>query len=320
MPQVSVLMTVYNGMPDVREAVASVRAQTLSDWELIIVDDGSTDETADWLDQLTDPRIRVVHQANQGPGGASNTGLALCRCEFVARLDADDVALPTRLEKQLAYLRDHPRVGLLGSQIALLFEGRARRGGALPCDHRTIDAKLIRGRHAICNSSIMCRTQWLREIGGYWPRGLSEDWDMFLRMSERAELANLPEVLLHVRVAQTSLQSQRMAEVRNRLAYACHAAIRRRAGQGPISYEQFCDLRNNDPWWQRLARAIELRAMMQYRKAQPEILGKRPLVGYGRLAIAAAMSPHLTAQRLWRLVRHRLFAPRRRDPKGAVTA
>jgi glycosyltransferase involved in cell wall biosynthesis len=309
-------MTVYNGMPYLTEAIDSVRRQTFEDWELIVVDDGSTDDTAALLDRLDDPRIRVVHQQNAGAPVASNRGLELCRSEFVARLDADDVALPTRLEKQLAFLRAHPRVGIVGTQFKWLFEGRTGGTRPIPCDHRTIDARLINETNGLVHSSMMCRTALLREIGGYWPWGVGEDYDIFLRMSERAELANLDEVLLHVRMIDSSLQSRRMAEVRTLVAYACESARRRRRQMPPITYEAFCELRQGDPWWTRLGRAFEVQAMAQYRKAQPEILGNRPATGYARLALAAACSPQLTWQRITGVVRHR-FA-RRRVPTSAI--
>jgi glycosyltransferase involved in cell wall biosynthesis len=303
-------MTVYNGMPYLVEAVDSVRRQTLEAWELIIVDDGSTDDTAPWLDRLDDPRIRVVHQQNAGAPVASNRGLALCRAEFVARLDADDVALPTRLERQLTFLRAHPRVGVVGTQFRWLCEGRTGGARPIPCDHASIDRRLINETNGLVHSAMMCRAALLREIGGYWPWGVGEDYDIFLRMAERAELANLDEVLLHVRMVATSLQSRRMAEVRSLVGYACDAARRRRAQLPPVSYQVFCAERNAARWWTRLGRALEVHAMAQYRKAQPEILGSRRLVGYGRLALAAACAPHMTWQRIVGVVRHRWSALR----------
>jgi glycosyltransferase involved in cell wall biosynthesis len=271
---------------------------------LLVINDGSTDNSAAYLDQLSDPRIRVVHQANQGLAGSLNVGLGLCETEYLARLDSDDIALPTRLEKQLAYLKRHPRMGLVGTQFAWRFENRAGGGGPLPCDDATIDAFLMQGRHAMCHSSIMCRTTLLREIGGYWSEGVAEDWDMYLRMSERAEFANLDEVLLHVGIVEHGLQSAQMAEVRSRIAFACELARRRRRQMDPISYAEFCGRRRADPWWQRLAEALNVHALMQYRKAQPEILGRRPIRGYARLGFAAACSPALTMQRIMRILRY----------------
>ena len=102
MSEVSVLMTVYNGMPYLRPAVESVLEQTHSDFKFIIVDDGSEDGTAGYLESIDDPRVTVVRQENQGTAKAANHGLSLIETPFVARMDADDIALPTRLEKQLA--------------------------------------------------------------------------------------------------------------------------------------------------------------------------------------------------------------------------
>jgi glycosyltransferase involved in cell wall biosynthesis len=309
MSKLTVLMPVYNGLPYVREAIDSVLRQTLTDFTLLVIDDGSKDGSSDYLDSLTDPRVRVVHQPNQGLAGALNNGIALCESEYLARMDADDVMLPTRLATQLAFLESRPKVGLVGAQVAPLFNGRAGGGVALPLDHQTIDDRLMQGRHAICHSSIMCRTALMREIGGYWPKGVSEDWDMYLRMSERAQLANVNEVLLHVRVVETGIQSRQMNEVRARIAYACDAARRRRRGAATIAYEDFCQLRQQTPWWRKASERLETYAMVQYRKSQPEILGAAPLTGYARLAWAAACSPKLTWQRINRVVRHRLLSP-----------
>jgi glycosyltransferase involved in cell wall biosynthesis len=305
-------MTVYNGIPYLSDAVDSVRRQTLTDWKLIVVDDGSTDGSGAWLDALDDPRICVVHQQNAGAPVASNRGLELCDTEFVARLDADDLALPTRLEKQLAHLRAHPQVGLVGTQFKWLCQGRTGNTRPIPCDHRAIDARHMSGRHGLVHSSMMCRTQLLREVGGYWPYGVGEDYDLFLRVGERAELANLDEVLLHVRVVPGSLQSQNMPRLRSLVAYAGERARRRRERLPGITFEEFCELRKADPWWTRLGRALDVQALTQYRKAQNEILGGRRLRGYARLAAAAACSPQLTWQRIESVARKRWLALRKR--------
>ena len=150
----------------------------------------------------------------------------------------------------------------------------------------------------------------MRKIGGYWQKGWSEDWDMYLRMSERAELANLGELLVYVRLLETSIQGRHMAEVRQRIAYATELALRRRSQREPIDYEQFCQQRAADPLWQCAAEAMEAYAKRQYRYAMPEILGDRRLRGYARLAWAAVCSPQLTWQRVCRVARHHLLRPR----------
>jgi hypothetical protein len=155
---------------------------------------------------------------------------------------------------------------------------------------------------------MMARTALMREIGGYWNHGLSEDWDMFLRMSERAELANINEVLLYVRMAKGSIQSSQMAEVRARVAYSCELARRRRQQRPLLAYEEFRDLRKSEPYWKRLHESLEVYARAQYRKAMGEVLGDRPWLGRARVAWAAACAPRMTWQRISGVVRHRWLA------------
>jgi glycosyltransferase involved in cell wall biosynthesis len=115
-----------------------------------------------------DPRIVVVHQENHGQGAARNQSFSMYRIEFVAIMDADDIALPERLEKQINYLRQHESIGMVGTQMAFISSGK-RSGFSpfLPCDHQTIYKDLLCGRHAICNPSLMCRTSVLKAIGSY---------------------------------------------------------------------------------------------------------------------------------------------------------
>lgn len=114
-PFFTVLMPVYNAAPFLREAVDSVLAQTFTDFEFLIVNDGSTDATAEILASYTDPRIRIHHQENKGVIGALNAGLALAQGTYIARFDADDVCYPQRLQQQHDYFRKNPDCVLLGS-------------------------------------------------------------------------------------------------------------------------------------------------------------------------------------------------------------
>lgn len=306
MPDLTVLMTVYNGMPYLPEAVESILRQTLQDCRFVIVDDGSTDESAAYLDGLEDPRVMILHQANQGTAVAANHGLEYCRTEFTARMDSDDVAHPTRLGQQLDFLRNNPQVGLVGTQIAPLGTARLGPGLSLPCDHRTIFAAMMKGQHAICHSAIMFRTAILRELGGYWKHGLFDAWDMMLRMGEKARLANLDRVLHSYRVHGGSLNGKRMAGMRSRIAFACELARRRQNGLAPIDYHQFEQMQRGRPAWRRVSDAVDVYTRCQYRLAQADLFGRNRLRGYLRLAWAAACSPYLTQQRIWRVMRRRL--------------
>jgi glycosyltransferase involved in cell wall biosynthesis len=303
MPDVTILMAVYNGMPELPDAVESIRGQTLRDWKCVIVDDGSTDATAEYLARLDDPRIEVLRGPKQGLGASLNLGLQSCHTQFVARMDGDDVAHPTRLEEQLAFLRAHAEVGLLGTQIVRMGEVRTASRSLLPCDHDAIVAHLMAGMPAVYHPTILCRTALLKEIGGYWTN-VSEDWDMLLRMAERTKLANLDRILLSYRLRSNSLTGFTMVETRTRIAFACELARRRQSGAPAVGYDEFLAMRRAAPWWRRALAAVEMYARCQYRLATVEMLGRRRLRGYLRLGWAALCAPWLTQTRIARTVRY----------------
>jgi len=221
-PAVSVLMSVHDGAPWVAEAVASVLAQTAADLELIVVDDGSGDATPDLLARVRDARLRLVRQERTGLTRALNRGLALARAALVARLDADDVALPERLARQRAFLEQRPEVGVLG--------GAARevdRAGTLvrlvqpPLDDAALRRALIRANPFV-HSSIIVRRALLERAGGYDETlPVAQDYDLWMRLASQTRLANLPEVLVVRRLGERRVSVEReedrlRAEVRVR--------------------------------------------------------------------------------------------------------
>lgn len=305
-PPVTVLMATYNAMPYLPAAVESIRRQTLDHWKMVIVDDGSTDDSADYLASLDDSRIEVLWQENQGQQAAANHGLRHCDTEFIARMDADDISHPTRLARQLDFLRRHPRVGLVGAQLRRMGEQAAGYRSSLPCGHDQIVADLLRNRHAMCNASIMFRSALLREAGPYWQFRVSEDWDMFLRMSELAELANLDEVLVDIRIHRGSVNGRRLRECMLMNLYAAEQSRRRRAGLPEISLHEFQAGRG------LLTRAgfyLDCQALAHYRVAIADLLGGHPARGWTRMAWAMASWPPRLTQRIKRMVRNRLPRP-----------
>ena len=234
---VTILMPAYNGMPYLRDAVQSVRDQTLRNWRCVIVNDGSTDDTREFLDSIDDDRFVVRHQQNAGIAAAINHGLDYCDTKYVARLDADDVALPTRLAEQVAYMESHPDVGLVGSQVAPMGDSGSGRSLRLPLDHDAICEALLDGRHAMVHSSVMGRTALIKEIGGYWLYPIGEEYDLMLRLGEVSRLANIDRVLVHWRVHEQSLTGSKMRMTRFYIDYACELARRRQAGDPPISLD-----------------------------------------------------------------------------------
>lgn len=310
MTQVSVLMTVYNGIDYLSTAVESIRRQTLQDFKLVIVNDGSTDGTAEYLNGLQDDRLQVVHQDNAGTANAANHGLEFCDTEWVARMDSDDISLPNRLQVQCEFLGNHPEVGLLGAQMVPIGDDRSGPSLCLPTTHKDVFEGLLAGRHAMAHSCVMARTEVLKSVGGYrhfkgegsW---LNDAWDMMLRMGEAAELANTENVLHQYRIHSGSLNGATMRRMRYSIAYACELSRLRQAGQPEISYPDFLEALQNRPLLTRLAETLELHARRQYRLAQGEIYGSRRWQGRARMAWAALCSPQLASERVVRSVRHR---------------
>jgi len=229
-PAVSVLMGVHNGAPWVARAVESVLGQTLPDLELIVVDDGSTDATPALLAAVRDPRLLVERQARAGLTLALNRALARARAPLIARLDADDMALPVRLERQLAFLVAHPEIGLLGSAARVVDEHDHEMTVIRPPeDDGAIRRALIR-RNPFVHSSIMLRRALAAEAGGYDPSfEVAQDYDLWLRLAPLTAMANLAEPLVTRRLVAGRVTAERDDERLRAEARARWRAVRRGA-------------------------------------------------------------------------------------------
>lgn len=209
-PAVSVVLAVYNGEPWLGEALSSILGQSLVDLELIVVDDGSTDGTAQRLAAITDPRLSVLRQSRGGQTAALNRGLQAARAPLIARIDADDVALPERLARQAAFLAAHPEVGLLGTAAREIApSGAVVQTLTPPHDDRAIRRALLRANPFI-HSSVMFRRALVDTVGRYDESfAVAQDYDLWLRMSRATRLANLAEPLVLRRLAPGRLSSAR---------------------------------------------------------------------------------------------------------------
>ena len=206
-PRVTVLMTTYNGSPFIGASVASILAQTFADFELLIVDDGSTDTTAAIIERHTDPRLRLLRMpANAGIAAARNTAFSAARGAYIAALDHDDIAHPDRLARQVAYLDANPAVVLLGTAVRISDNGHLRSP-----DHPTPgDPLSIRWQLLIDNpltwSSVMFRAETVHALGifmrpDYEP---ADDFDFYHRMLTRGDIARLDEILTTYRYHTTN--------------------------------------------------------------------------------------------------------------------
>lgn len=200
MPTLSVLMPAYNAGRHIGRAIESVLAQSFADFEFIIVDDGSTDDTRAIVERYAarDPRIRLFSRSNTGLVGARNDTLAPARGEFLAFLDADDVALPGRFERQVAYLRAHPECVLVASRVIVIDpdgDSLCVMGEAL--GHEELERELLGARgQLLYNSSVTARRRAVLEVGGYVSdTDPAEDLDLFLRLGEVGRMVVLDEPL-----------------------------------------------------------------------------------------------------------------------------
>jgi glycosyltransferase involved in cell wall biosynthesis len=233
-PAVSVLMPVYNGARFLRPAIESVLGQGRGDFEFLIIDDGSTDETPDILTEYAreDARIQVHRISHVGRSGAANCGCRQARAEFIARLDADDLALPERLELQLQFLSRNDDVALLGGSALLMNE----QGEVFGEDEvQTADSELCQELELWCpfyHSTVMFRKLAVEAVGGY-RRGLehAEDYDLWRRIAERYAVANLTEFIGKYRISPRQGSAAYVRAISSGLVAVRAAARDRRAGR-----------------------------------------------------------------------------------------
>jgi glycosyltransferase involved in cell wall biosynthesis len=219
-------MSVYNGEKYLREAIDSILNQTFKDFEFLIIDDGSTDSSAEIIRSYTDSRIRLIqNEKNIGLTRSLNKGLKLAQGEYIARMDADDISLPERLKKQVKYLDNHPEIGVLGTRFFEIdMNGNVRREICIPLDKRNIEKQLYRV-NCFCHSSTMMRMSCIKKVGLYDETlKYAQDYELWLRMIDVCEVQNHPE-LLHkwryntrtgISVKKSSKQNKNAEEIRKK--------------------------------------------------------------------------------------------------------
>lgn len=297
-PAVSVVMTVFNAMPYLPTSVQSILDQTLGNFECIIVDDGSTDGTSEYLASLTDPRVIVLRQSRTGQQRAAHRAILQARSPYIARMDGDDVADPQRLEKQWKFLESSPEVGLVGSQITRRGEKSSGLPSNLPTNHEQIVDDLMHNRHSMCNPATMFRRDLYLKVGGYWEHNIAEDWDLFLKIADHAKLANLDETLLCYRFHASSINGRRIVEAQLYNEYAAELARRRKDGRSPIEYAEFYANHRCRRFPECVLFYLDCHAVAQYRIGVAEIHSGKWFIGSLRTAYSMVCSPRRVARRI----------------------
>jgi glycosyltransferase involved in cell wall biosynthesis len=247
-PAVSVIMPVRNSEAWLGQSIASVLSQELADFELLIVDDGSSDGTPLILEQFsgTDARIRVIHQEPQGIVSALNCAIAAARAPYLARLDADDRAMHERLGRQLAFMQAHAEIVLLGSGAEIIDQSGAVVGRASPPTEGAELARILGRSNPFIHSTVMMRAAPVRTLGGYRAAfRAAEDYDLWLRMAELGDIANLPEHLIQYRRHATNLSQLEAV----RQTFSVRLARRSAAGRRGQAGDPARELLSPPDWW-----------------------------------------------------------------------
>ena len=260
-PLVSVLMPVYNAERYVAQAVESILVQSFVDFEFIIIDDGSTDASLKILEAYAtnDKRIRLTSHQNKGLVLTLNEMLAQAKGEFLARMDADDIALPERFAQQVEFLQRKPDVVCVGGAHELIDEkGRILLTRlAMPEHNHNIQQLALAGHTTICHPCAMIRRASLIKVGGYNEAMLpAEDLDLWLKLGEVGALANLKYTVLKYRLHVNSISEQNRTQQRNKAREACEQAWRRRGIEGHFEA--------TEPWRPGTDRSSQHKFMLQY--------------------------------------------------------
>ena len=272
-PTLSVVMNVYNGGAYLPAALESVLGQTFSDFEFIIVDDGSTDDTPATLQRYAeqDERIRIITQPNQGTPTAINNGIAASRADIIARMDADDRMLPQRLEKQLAYLRSHPKATVVSCLAHYINERDEIIGKnytelltVADCQRYIDEDKIIFCLHP----GAMYWKQPIVEVGGYRPEMIyTQDTDLWNRLGDHGYYTIvMPEILMQYRIHPNSAMNN--VGLRTDISsWAFDSARRRRRGEPELSFAEFRAKLASAPWYARFRRRWGVYRVAYYRAA-----------------------------------------------------
>jgi glycosyltransferase involved in cell wall biosynthesis len=245
-PTLSVLMPVYNGRDYIRPAIDSVLNQTFRDFELIIVNDGSTDDTLAIVQSYIDPRIVIINQKNMGVARSLNNGLAAARGEYVKRHDADDTSTPEAFQVQIDFLKAHPDFVMVSNQIAFMStRGKIARNhrqpqnryfNSQPYQELSVDDFRPDNSSPVIHATVCFKLREVLDLGGYRPEFIvSEDNDLWIRMAEKYRIAVLNTCNYFVRLHGTSATKVHAGKIKHfRKLLFEFSEERRTVGTDPI--------------------------------------------------------------------------------------
>jgi glycosyltransferase involved in cell wall biosynthesis len=311
---ISIILPAYNAERFIKPAVESILQQTFQDFELIVVDDGSTDNTLEILEVFSqqDSRVRVIRSQHGGLSQALNQGISEAKYAWIGRMDADDVALPERLQKQMQAVMENPHVVAWGthayhinSQDKIL--GVARTGPTTEQEFYNLrnNGDLVQ----LIHPTVLLKKEVLVAVGGYKSEFEPvEELELFDRMAAYGPTLAIPEPLLRYRVHSNSVSMQRFFFQRVLMRYVVARHRARLAGQPELSYEQFLQNYQQQPLLTRWRRGLRTVGMFCYRKAGLSLGEGQQLQALFYLGLAATLHPTYSISRVW----NQVLAPKTR--------
>ena len=256
-------MPTYNAMPFLPEAVGSILSQSFDQFEFLIVNDGSTDGSKIYLDSLTDDRVRVIHQKNRGIVPALNIGIQEARFDWIARMDADDVALPHRFEKEVAFLERHPRYTLVSCAFGYIGTHSKRLKARHVQFLRSPPSYQPRLDPVILHQGVLYNRKAVVAVGSYREVKAAEDLDLWLRLDEACyQMASIPEILMLARVVPEGISTKNFIEQRLGWKYALACSKARETGANEPWQNEF-----RQKYWPRGWKRIHVEGARQFRLA-----------------------------------------------------
>ena len=304
-PQISVLMSVRNGLPYVEDAIRSIVNQSIQTWEFIIVDNASDDGTIELIERIavSEPRIRFTrNQTNLGQSGGLNRGLEACTGDWVARMDADDIALPDRFERQLGFVERNQDLKAT-SCLAYYIDAAGRRVGKTFHDltsRAAFERYQAEGRAiGILHPGAFINRAILVQLGGYRAAfDPANDIDLWCRISDRGLVLVQSEYLMEYRVHGGSDIARSFNLSLQKSLWARNCMRARRSEKPEPSWEEFVTERKSAPWWLRLNRWRKANAKRLYRQSALDRISSRSLRSVYEIAAASLLQPTYTINRI----------------------
>lgn len=304
-PEVTVIVPIYNGSSFLAETLRSLLSQTFKNYELLAIDDGSTDDSADIVRSFNDERIRLIKKDNAGLCHTLNLGIAEARAPYIARSDQDDVSFPDRLERQLQVMKDHSEAIGLFSYVEKLgiIHSWSNKDRVVMAPGQLKEYQPIEDGCLLC-STMFIRTAALRSIGGfrqaYYP---VDDWDMQCRLAQTGKVLIMLEPLIYYRFQANANTYRMYAEMREKTRWTRDSYWRRMKSFPELTLEQFRISQPQDAW-SRMNRYRKDSSKLHMRTAGNRFLDGQYLAAAGHLCAGVMLNPADLARRILRFVAH----------------